>query len=492
MRLRPLLALLALGAGVSAAPALAAASSPTPVTSTLRVAAAADAVGAFDLQPGPSGAAASRLRPCAGGTPGAPAGEGVLRLTASAPGTSWASATDTSVVVDVRVDDLPAQQVVLFGGGRQWDYVAYTGPLGTGRHCVTVTVRPDLSQTTSTPRVLVSAVTLGVVPPSDPQYLALSHAPVLYGRSTSAQSDTPLLTYGQATPAADGHTDLAYVVTWTHEDVGTALVPADEWGRYGRMTDIETILYEHVTADGRVLSASYLSCGCEAAPAYPDLAPELPPQGETTQPFPGTYYAGHAVLRDATGNNDISPTGTTAFRFQQALVPAPAAGQSREVAMDAHPWTYELSNDELARQDVRSTDPRSLLPGDYRQYLVVDLDATTTGTAGVGIEVQLRGDPTWYSSDYEQATGGVPSTYPFYDGGHRRTVVKLPTGWRSSGVAALRFRQDVPPGSTTPPSVAVRSLQLIGLTDDWRVVAVAPDRVDDPVTATAVFPRPVA
>jgi hypothetical protein len=493
MTRRLLLALVGLAGCVLATPSLASPPPAAAVAGSLAVGVAADQVPAYSWSPGPAGSAPSApLRRCHRTARGPAAGEGLVRLTAAVPGTSWASDRDTAAVVDVRVDDLPAQQVVLFGGARRYDYVGFAGPLALGQHCVTVTVRPDLSHTSSPPRVEVHGVALGVVPPSDPGYLALSHAPVLFGRSTSAQSDTPVITYGQTAPDSAGGHDLSYVITWTHEDVGTALVPADEWGRYGRMTDIETVLHEHVANDGRVLSASYLSCGCERAPVYPDLAPELPPQGETDQPFTGSYDGTHAVLRDATGNNDISPSGTTAFRFQQALVPAPGPGQTREAAMDAHPWTYQLSNDEVARQTVRSTDPRSLLPGDYRQYLVADVDATTSGTAGVAIEVQLPGDPTWYSDDYAQTTAGVPSTYPFYDGGHRRTVVKLPPGWLRAGIAALRLRYDVPPGASAPPHVVVHSLRLLGLTDDFRVLPVTPRRVDAPVTDTAIFPRPIA
>lgn len=336
----------------------------------------------------------------------------------------------------------------------------------------------------------VYRATLAVLSPSSPEFQLATHAPVLYGRSVSASGDTPLITYGRQSPGAGGTSVLQYVITWSHEDSGTGLVPVDEWGTWGRMTDIETVLNERVGADGHILSAEYFSCGCESVPNYPDSAPDLPPNGETDQPFAGSYAGLHAVLRDATGNNDVSDAGTSAFRFQQALVPPPPVGATREAADDAHPWVYRVSNEEVRREypGQYSTDPRSVGPGDYRQYLIADLDMAASGTDSVALEVRLNGGSTWYSNDYEQTTGGVPSTYPFYNGGHGRTVVKLPMDWLTRGIAAARLRYDVPPGGSA--HVVVRRVRLLALTPDWRLVA-PPVHWLAPVAATAVVPRPI-
>lgn len=442
--------------------------------------------------PGPATARPQRLARCtpAAAPPGS--GEGVVAVTMAGPGTSWASTTRSAVVVDVIIDRGAPQQVVLFDGAAPFTYTGFVGPLATGAHCVTVAVRADLSHdVAATPRAAVYAVRLGVVPRSDPAYLLTSHAPVMYGRSTSAFDDTPLLTYGERADNSDGTAALAYTVIWTHEDVGTGIVAADLWGSWGRMTDIETVLHETVDAQtGKVLKATYLSCGCEQLPVYPDISNELPPSGETQKDFAGTWYGSHAVLRDATGNNDESDSGTTQFRFQQSLAAAPSPGQTREAAMDAHPWTYRISNDEVARESATSTDPHTLLAGDYRQYLIADIDAAPTGAASVAVDVQLRGDSTWWSNDYAQMSGGVPSTYPFYTGGHGRTVIKLPTSWLRTGIAAVRLRLNVAPGATGTPTLNLHSLTLIGLTSDWEIVhpaAAAPTVT----TATAIFPAAV-
>ena len=192
-----------------------------------------------------------------------PSGEGIVSLLMSAPGSDWSSDTNTSTVVEVQVDGGPPQEIVLFGGAEPFRYEGFLGTVTGLDHCVTLTVRPDLSHdTTVTPQVLVYSVSVALVPRDAPAYMVESHAPVLYGRSTSAVGDSPLITYGQQSTDPDGtDIDLSYTVIWTHEDVGDGVVAAYEWGLWGRMTDIETVLNEKVDPNGRILSASYLSCG---------------------------------------------------------------------------------------------------------------------------------------------------------------------------------------------------------------------------------------
>lgn len=494
--MRALTAAVMLAAGAAGAlPALAKTTGPLVATagSPVHVATVArplkDATGA---SLGPASDRTVRLSGChATRLTSTPSGEGTIAVTMDAPGTSWASATRTSVVVDVTVDSGTPQQIVLYDGSAPFTYTGFTGPLATGPHCVTISVRPDLSADTAPPTVDVRDVRLGVVNRTDPAYPLVSHAPVLYGRSLSSVGDTPLLTYGEQTPVVGGGADLSYTVIWTHEDVGDGAVPAYEWGLWGRMTDIETVLTERLHPDGSVASASYLSCGCENAPLYPDELPETGPTGETDQPFRGQWSGTHPVLRDATGNNDMSDAGTSTFRFQQAPVAGPAPGLSRETAMDTHPWTYRISNEELSRKLAaeHSTSARDILPGDYPQYLIVDLDTTPHGTQSVAVEVQLSGSSIWWSSDYRQAFGDVPTTFPFYTGGHARTVIKLPPDWHAHRVSALRLRLNVAAGSpATAASITVHSLHLIEVTPGYQVRERQPAHIAPPVTATGLWP----
>ena len=395
-------------------------------------------------------------------------GEGLLRLALSAPHTSWGSLHPSSVVVDATLTDLTtstnlgAQQFVLFAGSSPFVYAGFTGPVTTAdRYEVTVAAEPahprggeSWPKGPSAPRVLVADRQLEVVAPANPQYLATAYAPVMFGRSTSALHDVPLLVDATATPAGGGTTQLSYTFIWSHEDSGTGFVPFLEWGTWGRMTDIENAIAFTVAADGSTSGATYL-WGGEPATGFPDSQGALQ---EVDEPFTGEWDGHHPILRDATGNNDFSVAGTTPFRFQLAPVPGPAPGQTRESVMDAHPFTYQVSGQEVARWygDV-STDPRSPEPGDARQYATIDLDASGSGVSSLAVELQLSGDPTWYASD-------LHSGYPANATGHVRTVVKLPLGWSSRSVIGARV-QVYPPSAT--PTVTVQHLEVLALRPDW-------------------------
>ena len=396
------------------------------------------------------------------------AGEGLVRLALAAPGTSWAGPHPASTVVDVTVTDrttatvVGTQQFVLYWGASPFTYGGFVGPATTAdAYEVTVATAPAATsgglswpRGSGAPKATVVDSQFEVVDPSNPQYLATAYAPVVFGRSTSALHDVPLLVDATATPVAGGATDLSYTVIWSHEDAGTGFVPFLEWGTWGRMTDIENAISFTVAANGTVSGANYLWGGVPTT-GFPDSQGALQ---EVDQPFTGTWDGTHPVLRDATGNNDFSTQGTTPFRFQLAPVPGPAAGQTRESVMDAHPFTYQVSGEEVLRWygDV-STDPQSPEPGDARQYATVDVDASGTGVSALAVELQLSGGPTWYASDFH--TG-----YPAHGTGHFRTVVKLPLGWQTQSVTGVRV-QAYP--SASAASVAVTGLTVLALQPDW-------------------------
>ena len=419
-------------------------------------------------------------------------GEGLLRLALSAPGTTWGPGAPSSVVVDATLTDtttsavVGTQQFVLFAGDQAFSYAGFTGPVTTGdAYQVALTVEPPaavggLSQTAtgSTPTVDVADDQLQVVDPTNPQYLVYAYAPVMFGRSTSALHDVPLLIDATATPVTGG-THLSYTVIWSHEDSGTGFLPLLEWGAWGRMTDIEDAI-SFTVPDGPVgaipTDASYL-WGGEPATGFPDSESALQ---ETDEPFLGTWDGTHPVLRDATGNNDFSDHGTTPFRFQLAPVAGPAPGQTRESVMDAEPFTYQVMGEEVARwyADV-STDPASPQPGDAGQYGVVDIATSGSGISSVRVAVQLSGGTTWYTND---AGTGVSLTGV----GHGRTVVKFPEGWQSRSVTGVRIE-------TTPASASgaltVDSFELEAL-EPGGGIAVVP--TPTPTVTGATFDVPVA
>ena len=382
-------------------------------------------------------------------------GEGLLALTMSAPQTSWADPDDTAVVVQARVDHGPWQQIVLFEGAQPFTYEGFTGPLRTGPHVVTVRIRRDLTHVTRhAPLAVIVKQSLVVVRPSSPAGFELAHAPVLYDRRVSTTQDTPLITYAENVPEPDpshlGLRRLTYVVTWSHEDAGTGFVPWLEWGTWGRMTDIETAISLVVDRAGHVTGATYLTC-VTCGRGFPENRTAL---DETEAPFHGRWFAGHPILRVATGNNDLSEVGTTALRFQQALAAPPAPGQTREGAMDLNPWTYGVMGHELQRDRADySTSAGSPGPGDPRQYLIVALDSSAQRAAAVGVDIRLAGSSQTYSND-------LATTYPLYAGGAGRTVVKVPLGQVAKTITLLRLRVlGASPASL--PSLTVRRARVL-------------------------------
>ena len=447
--------------GAPATIATASAGSPVSLTRTAGV--------AGDLSPAgsESGPAIGPLEQLAAPST-AVTGEGMVRLTLAAPGTDWGTNVPTSVVVDVSIDGGTTQQMVLFRGATPFVYAGFTGPLTTGDHSVTVAVDTALSQTGSqSPTVDVHDVQLQVVAPDNPLYRAFAYAPVMYGRSTSAIHDTPLLQYARSSPLGAGVTSLDYTEVFTHEDTGTAFVPMFESGAWGRMSDIESYFSLSVQADGTPSGPTFFSGN--VPDDYPDTQNAI---AETDVAFTGNWDGNHPIVRDATGNNDFSQVGTTPFRFQQAPVAPPASGRPREAVMDTNPWTYHVMGDEIARWYTNFT-TNAAVPeqGDARQYAYIELHASGSGVTALGVDVQLDGDPTWYGNDFG-------SGYSLAGTGTSRTVVKLPLDWEAHTVTGVRIR--VFPTSATS-SVQVSSITIGELDQNWnfnQVVLPVPTIVD--------------
>lgn len=395
----------------------------------------------------------------AGSAPGEPErGVALLQLVLAAPKTSWASGAHTAVVADVTVGDAPPQQIVLFAGSRAFTYAAVFGTIATGSEPVTVAVDKRLSTTGKglSPALDVIAVRLSVVTQSNPSYLEMAYAPVVYGRPDTAESDTPLLSYATegldtASSAPAGTEELSYTTIWSKEDAGTSFVPWLEWGEWGRMTDITETISLDVSPSGKISDAEYDSCGCSSGYGINRTSP-----AEEMEPFKGHRYGTHLIVRNASGNDYQSDDGTSAFRLEQAPVAGPAPGAQRETVMDANGWTYRLSGEELSRwYSDGSSSATSPAIGDSRQYAIVSLETTTAHCAAVAVAIRLKGSATWYRNDFA-------SRYSLYDGGSGRTAVKLPLGWVTRGIAAVRLVAY--PSGSAKASVKDISLHVLGLT----------------------------
>ena len=424
----------------------------------------------------------------AGLTGGSGTPQGVLALALAAPGTSWGPGNAAAVVADVTVTDtttstvLPTRQVVLYRGAATFTYTCGLGAIAADHtFSVTVAAEPDvrlggLSQlpgksgpsgkVVQQARIVVADAALLSLDDTSPLGLADKYAPVIYGRTTSALHDTPLLLDATTTPRDGGGVALDYTAIFSHEDAGTAYVPSLELTRWGRLTDIETLVHLEVASDGSVTSGTYFWGGVPRT-GYADSAGALqevsrPLSLSTARQWMGT----HPVIRVATGNNDAVAGSTSPFRFSLPVVAGPAPGATRESVMDAHPFTYAVMAQEAARWYANLDDtPTSPQMGDVSQYAVVDLaTSVTSGTPLTGLAVEVEVSGAWFAADQGWA-------FPLVGSGHLRTTVKLPFGWRSDQVEAVRVA--VSP-STSAAGVSVDALTLLQVSGDAPLAAVGP------------------
>jgi hypothetical protein len=393
--------------------------------------------------PGPYGGSLSLGAPMVSGE-----GEGAIELAMAAPGTSWGVTQPSSVVADVTLHDQtthtasPTQQIVLFQGATPFTYTGYVGQVHAGdTYSVTVAAEParrtgGLSEVPKgqVPQIVVEQVGLIAFDPASTDGLLESHAPVVYGRSTSALHDTPVLLDATATPQGGGIEQLSYTMLWSHEDAGTAFVPLLEWSAWGRLTDIESMLTMSVdTSTGQVTTASYLWGGVPKA-GYPDSDGAL---SETSQPFPLTgssrWWGSHPIMRDATGNNDFVVGTSSPFRFQLLAVPGPQGGATRESVQASYPFTTEVMDQELGRWYTNADDAATAPTiGAASQYAEVEVGVNAN--PGTAMDLRLEVGGTWYSSDLGWAVADTT-----FGAGRLQTAVKLPLGWSPASIQATQI-----------------------------------------------------
>jgi hypothetical protein len=436
---------------------------------------------------GPAGPTAPRGA-VAGGAPlatadielAAPA-EVLLAVPASCGACSWSRAGREGAVLRVEVDGAYSQHVVVPGGTSHAARVVI-GPLGAGAHRVAIVLDP------ATPEPVRDSVTVGpletiVVAADAPEYAAVAHTPILHARPGSLErfSDLPMVMWYGVESSPRG-TWLRYSVVFTNEDGGT---PPDRlMATWGRATDIEYVFGVELDAAGRVLAEEY------QGPDHRYLA------------FAGEHVGRHPVLHVVTVNNMVAERGGAPQRFAPAPLRLAIDHAAREAVMDAAPWLYRVSSEELAREG--RVDPAAR-PGsgkvpDPRRFVYVEACGETAGAA-LALDAGFAdgsGTLAWAPSD-----GGLPDFRIVLE--HARQRIERPGGCFRAAVAApagagplqaLRFRaHTLPPraGETPAPGSARARLTRINkvfLLDDeyvpganlleWKgEMAVPPD--DQPV-----------
>lgn len=254
------------------------------------------------------------------------AAEVVAELELSAPGGDWGRAGREGAVAVVTVDEGRRQHVMVYGGEQRMAYRVFLGELAAGDHQLRVERHPDYSARMV--QLAIHGAVFRHYKPSDPEYLAIAHAPVLFARPNTVGkfTDIPLLAYCERLDNGS----LRYSVVFSNEDGGTST--RGLMARWGRATDIEYVYQVWVDGKGAIVKAQI------QGPNHKDV------------PFLSRREGQHPLLGVVTDNNMVAADGVSAVRYQPAPILVDLSKTAREQVMDDHPYTYLISARELERE----------------------------------------------------------------------------------------------------------------------------------------------
>jgi hypothetical protein len=362
-------------------------------------------------------------------------GEVVATITASCARCSWQEAGREAAVLRLGVDDRYSQHLVLLRGDAPAPYAVHLGALAAGFHRLRLDLDPRLSAPEAG-AVSVRSIVFRATVAGDPGHAALAHAPFLYARPGSLErfSDLPLVMWYETDRTAGG-TRHRYSVVFTNEDGGT---PVDRlMATWGRTTDIEFVYAVELDAAGEVLDETYQA------------------DGHKLEEFRGRHEDRHPLLWVVTDNNLFGMVGQTTERMAPAPLAFGLAEVSREAVMDAQPWTYRISAQEVRREGKVAEDARAgekRIP-DPRRFAFLEAcapgaDATLTFELGVGAGEAVA----WFPSDAGQPQYRIARSSSTFPNGCFRGAVALPEGTTAAQIHGLRFFAHTrEPGKDEPP-----------------------------------------
>jgi hypothetical protein len=375
--------------------------------------------------------------------------EAVATVIASCGTCDWGAAGREAAVLALALDGVPSQHLVLFRG-EEAAYRVLLGPLGEGEHRLTIT-RDTKRSARGAGTVRVEGVTIEAVAKGEPGHEAIAHAPFLHTRPGSLDrfSDVPLLAWVETRAAADGGRELLYSVVFSHEDGGT---PADRlMATWGRVTDIELVYAVELSAVGEIRREEYQG------------------KDHVVTRFAGRKAGRHPVLHVVTKNNMVRDRGKATPRVLPAPVPFSLDAVSREAVMDAFPWTYRVSGQEVRREGIVSPRPRKRQIRDPRRFAFLEACGDVRD-AGVAYELAFDtpSGRRWAASDAGRARFRVARSGCF------RAAVVMPEGATVADARSLRLRAHtrparrgevpLPPGSGS--ARIDRITRLFGLSPD--------------------------
>ena len=335
----------------------------------------------------------------------AQSGEAVAEIEMSSPGANWAKAGAEASMVDVRVDDGPAFQVMLFAGETRYAYPVFLGALKGGEHRLSIERNAKFSAQGTAAKVHGAKVRSVV------DDIVLSHAPVLYARrNTVGQfTDTPLAVYAQhLMEGADKI--LQYTVIFSNEDGGTSTRAL--MSRWGRTTDIEYVYRLNLRTGKAIIQGR----------DHKDIVYDGPLEGE------------HPVLMPVTQNNMVATVegDRPPVRFQVAPFAVDLSAHSREHVIDERPILYRIASEELEREGKLR--PFGTVDGekvsDVRNYVYAEVKVSNRDSA-LSFNVKLKGESMWRSGSI-----GRPD-YAISRSEWVRTTVELPPGTKGADIEAI-------------------------------------------------------
>jgi hypothetical protein len=361
--------------------------------------------------------------------------EVMATITAGCSGCSWGARGREAAVLVLEVDGRYSQHLALLRGEEEAEYAVLLGPLAAGSHRLGVR-RDDRCSARGAGEVHIEAISFRHFAPGDPDHEAVARAPFVYARpgTLTAKSDLPLLTWYETEPTERGRR-LRYSIVFTNEDGGT---PVDRlMASWGRTTDVEFVYSVELDPSGRVLEELHQTKGHEILP------------------FTGRREGRHPLLWVVTDNNMLSDRGSTRERFAPAPRSVELVERSREMVMDAHPWTYRVSAQEVRREGrvAEGAVPGSKHIPDPRRFVFLEacapaVDATLAFAVGVA---GSDGGLAWHASDVGGPRFRVWRTAHNFPNGCFQSAAALPSGVEASAIRALRVQAHTrPPGRDEP------------------------------------------
>lgn len=386
--------------------------------------------------------------------------EVVAHVTASCGGCDWGRRGHEAAALDLRLDGHYSQHLFLTRGSEAAEYRVALGRLGAGSHRLSLGLDRKRSGR-SVRGASVEGVVFRFAPTGTVEERLLAHAPVLEARPNTLGhfSDVPLVLWVETEALDGGGARLRYSVVFSNEDGGT---PPDRlMATWGRLTDLEYVYGVDLDPSGRVIGEQYQG-----------------PEHELL-PFAGRHEADHPVLYVVTDNNMVSDRGKRTVRFAPAPVAFDLSSTSREVVMDANPWTYAVSIREVRREgrvDERARPGSDKLPDPRRFATLEACAATRDATIAFSIGVRgLDGSTRWHDSDAGLPRFRIGRRATEFPNGCFRGAVALPAGIAPADIVGLRTRaftriagKDEPPlpkGAGSARLERVNTLFLLGEDD---------------------------